>query len=84
MKKERIDTVFIATPVSHIDRMQQLLMELQDTTASIYYVPDVFVFDLIQSRTTDLNGTPMVALRETPSPAGSGWPSAAAIWYSPR
>lgn len=70
VKKQRIDTVFIATPVSHIDRMQHLLMELQDTTASIYYVPDVFVFDLIQSRTTDLNGTPMVALRETPF---AGW-----------
>jgi len=27
-----------------------LLDDLRDTTASIYYVPDIFVFDLIQAR----------------------------------
>ena len=28
----------------------ELLDELRDTTASIYFVPDIFVFDLIQAR----------------------------------
>lgn len=71
VRDERIEAVFIATPFSHLERTEKLLAELQDTTASIYYVPDVFVFDLIQSRTTDLNGIPIVALRDTPF---SGWP----------
>jgi len=39
---------------------------LRDTTASIYYVPDVFVFDLIQSRTGEILGVPVVAMCETP------------------
>jgi putative colanic acid biosynthesis UDP-glucose lipid carrier transferase len=43
-----------------------LLDDLRDTTASIYYVPDVFVFDLIQSRTGEILGMPVVALCETP------------------
>lgn len=70
VKTHRVDTIFVATPFNHLERTGKLLSELHDTTASIYYVPDVFVFDLIQSRTTDLNGTPVVALRETPF---SGW-----------
>jgi len=43
-----------------------LLDDLRDTTASIYYVPDVFVFDLIQARTGEVMGIPVVALCETP------------------
>src|SRR5690606_17387765 len=65
-----IDTVFVAIPFNHLERTKTVLTELQDTTASIYYVPDVFVFDLIQSRTVDVNGIPVVALCETPF---AGW-----------
>ena len=43
-----------------------LVDELRDTTASIYYVPDIYVFDLIQARTTDVMGIPVVAMCETP------------------
>jgi putative colanic acid biosynthesis UDP-glucose lipid carrier transferase len=43
-----------------------LLEELRDTTASIYYVPDIFVFDLIQARSGELHGIPVVAMCETP------------------
>ncbi|MEO8464146.1 MAG: undecaprenyl-phosphate glucose phosphotransferase [Gammaproteobacteria bacterium] len=66
VKRERIDVVFIAIPVNHMQRTQDLLNELRDTTISIYFVPDIFVFDLIQSRTSELNGIPIVALCETP------------------
>ena len=65
-RHDRIDTVFIAVPLTHIGRTQDLLYELRNTTASLYFVPDVFVFDLIQAQTTDLNGIPIVALCETP------------------
>ncbi len=50
----------------HVQRVLDLLDELRDTTASIYYVPDVFVIDLIQSRTGDILGMPVVAMCETP------------------
>jgi putative colanic acid biosynthesis UDP-glucose lipid carrier transferase len=70
IRREHIDTVFITIPFNHLERTKTVLTELQDTTASIYYVPDVFVFDLIQSRTVDVNGIPVVALCETPF---AGW-----------
>ena len=43
-----IDLIYIALPIRIMQRVSELLDELQDTTSSIYYVPDGFVFDLIQ------------------------------------
>ena len=66
VKRSQIDVVFVALPVSHIRRVVQLLDELRDTTASVYYVPDIFAIDLIQARSGELFGIPVVALCETP------------------
>lgn len=66
VKHRRVDVVFIALPVRHIQRVMQLLDQLRDTTASIYYVPDIFAVDLIQARSGELFGIPVVALCETP------------------
>ncbi|MGH8249944.1 MAG: undecaprenyl-phosphate glucose phosphotransferase [Steroidobacteraceae bacterium] len=61
-----IDLIFIALPMRQVQRVVDILDELRDTTASIYYVPDIFVMDLIQSRTADISGVPIVAMCETP------------------
>lgn len=66
VREHNIDQIFITLPLRNIDRVTELLNELHDSTASIYYVPDVFVFDLIQCRTSDVDGLPIVALCETP------------------
>jgi putative colanic acid biosynthesis UDP-glucose lipid carrier transferase len=65
-KDNRTDVIFIALPIRHVKRVMTLLDDLRDTTASIYYVPDVFVFDLIQARSGEIHGIPVVALCETP------------------
>ena len=39
---------------------------LQRTTASIYFVPDVFGISIIQGRLQDFNGVPVVGICETP------------------
>ena len=61
-----VDVVLVALPIRHLKRVMYMMEALHDTTVSIYYVPDVFVFDLIQSRATDIDGVPVVAMRETP------------------
>jgi putative colanic acid biosynthesis UDP-glucose lipid carrier transferase len=66
VKEHGIDAVFIALPLRHMRRMQRLIDELCDTTVSLYFVPDVFVFDLIQARSGDILGVPVVSLCETP------------------
>jgi len=66
IKKFGIDLIYITLPVSHQQRVLDLLDSLHDTTASIYFTPDIFVYDLIQSRMDVIDGTPLVALCETP------------------
>ena len=66
VRAHKTDLIFITLPIRNIQRVTELLDDLHDTTASIYFVPDVFVFDLIQCRTADIDGLPAVALCETP------------------
>jgi putative colanic acid biosysnthesis UDP-glucose lipid carrier transferase len=66
VKNNAIDVIYIALPIRHEQRTKLLLDELHDTTASIYFVPDIFVFDLIQSRVDVIDGLPLLALCETP------------------
>jgi putative colanic acid biosysnthesis UDP-glucose lipid carrier transferase len=66
VRRERVDVIFVSLPIRHVERVMTLLDELRDSTASIYYVPDLFVFDLIQSRTSEIEGIPVVAMCETP------------------
>ncbi len=66
VKSRDIDVIFVAIPPGQVGRMRELVHELGDTTASIYYLPDVYGFDLIQQRTGELLGFPVVAMCETP------------------
>jgi putative colanic acid biosysnthesis UDP-glucose lipid carrier transferase len=66
VKQRGIQVIFIALPVRHMQRVTALLDDLRDTTASIYYIPDILVFDLIQARSGSINGIPVVAMCETP------------------
>ena len=66
VKNNGVDIIFIALPIRHVKRVMNLLDDLRDTTASIYYVPDIFVFDLIQARSGEVHGIPVVAMCETP------------------
>jgi putative colanic acid biosynthesis UDP-glucose lipid carrier transferase len=64
--RSSVNVIFVALPIRHLQRVMDLVDELRDSTASIYYVPDVFVFDLIQSRTTEIIDVPVIAMCETP------------------
>lgn len=66
VKKHDVQVVFLALPIRHAQRFVDLIDGLSDTTASIYYVPDIFAFDLIQSQPRDVLGIPVVAMCETP------------------
>ncbi len=61
-----INEVYITLPLGSQPRIIQLLEEVQGTTASIYFVPDVFGISIVQGRLSDMNGLPVVGLCETP------------------
>jgi putative colanic acid biosynthesis UDP-glucose lipid carrier transferase len=47
-------------------RILSMLEELKDTTASIFFAPDIFLTDLINGRIESVGGMPVVAVRDTP------------------
>jgi putative colanic acid biosynthesis UDP-glucose lipid carrier transferase len=72
VRQNRIDNIYISLPMVSQPRILSLLEGLRDTTASIYFVPDIFVTDLIQGRMDSVSGLPVVAVCETPFTGLSG------------
>ncbi|MCP4410473.1 MAG: undecaprenyl-phosphate glucose phosphotransferase [Gammaproteobacteria bacterium] len=66
VKRNRTKLIYIALPMSSQPRIMRLLDALRDTTASIYFVPDLFVFDLAHARFGEVSGIHVIAVSETP------------------
>src|SRR5688500_4655660 len=66
VKHNQVDLIYIALPMASQPRILKLLDGLCDTTASVYFAPDIFLFDLIQARMDTIGGIPVVAVCETP------------------
>ncbi|MBN1102439.1 MAG: undecaprenyl-phosphate glucose phosphotransferase [Deltaproteobacteria bacterium] len=62
-----LDIIYLATPMREEQKIQRLLRELADSTASVYLVPDLFLFDLaLGGNIMYFDGIPVIALRDTP------------------
>ncbi|HFZ8994090.1 TPA: undecaprenyl-phosphate glucose phosphotransferase [Citrobacter freundii] len=62
----KIDRVYIALAMKDEAKIKMLVNELTDTTCSVLLIPDVFTFNILQSRTEEINGVPVVPLFDTP------------------
>jgi putative colanic acid biosynthesis UDP-glucose lipid carrier transferase len=65
-RQGRVDNVYLTFPMRAEARIRRILEQLSDTTASVYIVPDFFVFELLHSRWTNINGLPAVSVFESP------------------
>jgi putative colanic acid biosynthesis UDP-glucose lipid carrier transferase len=65
-RRGRIDIIYITFPMRAEDRIRDTLARLADSTASVYIVPDFFVFELLHARWTNINGLPAVSVFENP------------------
>ncbi len=72
-REGKIDYVYITLPMKAEGRIIEIVNTLADTTASVYLVPDFFVFDLMQSRWMNVGGIPMVSIFESPFFGVDGW-----------
>jgi len=72
VQRHAVDAIYIALPISTAPRIAELLQQLRDTTASIYFVPNLFGFDLVQPRCLEIHGIPALAVCETPHLGMSG------------
>ncbi len=66
VKTRHVEQIYLSLPMATQPRILHLLDELRDTTASIYFVPDTFVTDLVQGRMDSVSGIPVVGVCETP------------------
>jgi putative colanic acid biosynthesis UDP-glucose lipid carrier transferase len=66
VQQHRIDLVYLALPMATQPRTVALLDALRDTTASVYFVPDLFVTDLIQGRIDSISGMPVLGVCDSP------------------
>lgn len=61
-----VKSIYITLPMTSQPRILALLDALRDTTASVYFVPDMFVFDLIQARFDHVGGIPVMSVCDSP------------------
>lgn len=61
-----VDSVFITFPMRAEERIRRVLDLLGDSTASVYIVPDFFVFQMLHARWNQIDGLPVVSVFETP------------------
>jgi len=66
VRTHAVGRVYIALPLANVPRLTALINALRDTTASVYFVPDAFAFDLIQGRVAEINGMPVLSVCDTP------------------
>ena len=66
IRQHGVREVFITLPLGSQPRIVELLEQVQGTTASLFFVPDVFGISIIQGRLQDMNGVPVVGICETP------------------
>jgi putative colanic acid biosynthesis UDP-glucose lipid carrier transferase len=66
VKTNNVQHIYITLPMSSQSRILALLDDLRDTTASIYFVPDIFLFDLIQANISTVKDIFIVAVCQSP------------------
>lgn len=65
-KKGNVDRVYITLPMRAEERIKWLMNELADSTASVYLVPDIFMFELLHARSDVIAGIPTISIYDSP------------------
>jgi putative colanic acid biosynthesis UDP-glucose lipid carrier transferase len=62
----RVEIVFVCLPLRAERRVRDILEKLGNTTATVFYVPDLFVFNLVGSRCVMIEGLPCFSVYGSP------------------
>lgn len=66
VQNNRIDIVFLGLQVANNPAVRNLMEVLQDSTVSIYFIPDSRLFGVPGIQVTEMVGVPMLVVAETP------------------
>jgi putative colanic acid biosysnthesis UDP-glucose lipid carrier transferase len=67
VRRYRIDVVYVAMAIQNEATISPLMNALRDTTACVYFVPNLTAFSLMQARVQNFQGIPLVAVWEMPA-----------------
>jgi putative colanic acid biosynthesis UDP-glucose lipid carrier transferase len=73
VKSNTTNFVYVALPMAAERRIREVIELLSDSTVSLYLVPDIFTFQLMNARVEQIDGLPIIGLRETPFAGIQGW-----------
>ena len=65
-KQGHFDNIYIALPMRAEKKMKTLIHDLGNSSASVHYVPDIFTFNLMNSRMRQIGGIPTISVYDTP------------------
>ena len=66
INNEKYDEVYICLPLREDKKIRNLLNELTDTAVVVKYIPDLFSFDLMHSKWTEIRGIPVFSIFDAP------------------
>lgn len=65
-KQHKFDAVYVALPMKAESVMNRVIMELADCSIPVHIVPDLFTFQLLNARTSNIGNIPIVSVYESP------------------
>lgn len=72
-REGKVELVYIALPMRAETRIRDLIARLSDTTVSVYIVPDLFMFDLMNAGWSQVGDLPTVGVLDTPFSGLESW-----------
>lgn len=69
----KVELVYITLPLRAEARIRDLIARLSDTTVSVYIVPDLFMFDLMNAGWSQVGDLPAVGVLDTPFSGVDSW-----------
>jgi putative colanic acid biosysnthesis UDP-glucose lipid carrier transferase len=65
-KEGAVDIIYITLPLRAEIRIKSIVEQLADSTVSVHYVPDLFVFDMLSASVNNIKGIPIISIHDTP------------------
>lgn len=72
-KAGKFDIVYITLPMRAEPRIQQLIEELADTTATVYAAADLLTYELMHNQWSQFGDIPVVSIYDSPFSGLGGW-----------
>jgi len=72
-ERGNVNMVYVTLPLRAEDRMKEIVKKLGEACTSVYVVPDIFLFDLLQSHWFSFCGLPVVSVYGSPHAGIDSW-----------